>query len=646
MTRPLKVGDVLRHVLPNGSRGGVEENATPLDSDYELVPYFPPDLFAAVGTLLELSGAYHHIIPGAAQNGGPAAGDEGWPARTLHIDKPAMAKWRRLAAQWAHSPTLPLDSPTSSSSEMPAEIQDLWRKLWNSRAELVYSHPDDGIPSWWNSAFGLLVVADEACVDVGYGVPWDQAAAAEPVGDRSSVSSMADVPRPTWIAQAVYVSSLHAIDKSKSAEKKDHVRVTASNVSITSSVNFDVVCVQPKARTPKVGCTLRTLSHNLSLLPPHGIVKAHWQRLPFEEEDVGNQDLNILLIPFPYRMEPSWFASHMPTGAADDPNWAWFSLRQEWLSGGMRDEIVRFTIELMKEAKARTGQVHGVVFPEYALDWELHEKIANSILADEALRSCEFLISGSSKNCLDREEPDSANAKGNFVLVSQFANFKKQNGQIKRTIFTSSRAKHHRWAIDRVQAESYGFQDLEPFVGGKTLWEKIGISHREIHVHAFRQSSVFATMICEDLARSDPCHELLRAIGPSIVFVLLMDGPQLQHRWSARYATALADDPGSSVLTFTSLGLIERANGTASYPASRVVALWKDDTGRTREITLPENKHGIVISLKGSAADERTLDGRSNSDTTRWRFRYQQAVRVPIGNETTVQKVVDGSYSK
>lgn len=621
------------------------DDKRPKDDDYAQIPFFPPDLFAAVGMLLELSGAYHHIVPGSTVSTGGAADPHlGWPSLTLYIDKGRMGVWRRLAAQWAHSPTLPLDNPSTDSSDMPAEIQEMWTKLWGERKKPVYPPKETGAPAWWISAYGLLVVADEASVDVGYGGTVDKSAA--PVTqDRSIVTSMSEVTRPGWLADWVYSSSLRAINQSTSAATTDHVRVTSSNVTITLFVDRDVVCVQPKARTPKVGCTLRTLSHNLSLLPPHGVVRAHWQRLPFEDEKVDNQDLNILLIPIPYRVEASWFASHAPTGAPDDPDWAWFTLQQDWLAGDLREEVHRFTLALMKEATERVGPIHGVVFPEYALDWELHKRIANSILGDSDLKACEFLISGSSKNCLDPTPSGSADTDGNFVLVSQFSNFRK-DGQIKREIYTSYRAKHHRWAVDKAQAEAYGFQNAPAFADGKTLWERIGISHREIHVHAFRQSSVFATMICEDLARSDPCHELLRGIGPSIVFVLLMDGPQLQHRWPARYATALADDPGSSVLTFTSLGLIDRANGTASFPASRVFALWKDDTGRTREISLPDDKHGVVISLKGSAADERTLDGRINADTTRWRFSYQQAVRVPSGDEKMVQRVVVGTNRK
>jgi len=69
--------------------------------------------------------------------------------------------------------------------------------------------------------------------------------------------------------------------------------------------------------------------------------------------------------------------------------------------------------------------------------------------------------------------------------------------------------------------------------------------------YVFRYGMSMATLICEDLARIDPVQTVIRAIGPNLVIALLMDGPQWQRRWSGRYATVLADDPGSAVLSVT-----------------------------------------------------------------------------------------------
>lgn len=67
--------------------------------------------------------------------------------------------------------------------------------------------------------------------------------------------------------------------------------------------------------------------------------------------------------------------------------------------------------------------------------------------------------------------------------------------------------------------------------------------------------------------------DVLRRVGPSLVVGLLLDGPQLPQRWPARYATVLADEPGSAVLTLTSFGMVARSR-PPGRTRSRAVALW------------------------------------------------------------------------
>lgn len=86
------------------------------------------------------------------------------------------------------------------------------------------------------------------------------------------------------------------------------------------------------------------------------------------------------------------------------------------------------------------------------------------------------------------------------------------------------------------------------------------------------------------MARQDPAADLIRAVGPNLLIALLMDGPQLKDRWAARYASVLAEDPGSSVLTLTRLGMARRSRpflrttGRRAEP-SQVIALWRDAGG-------------------------------------------------------------------
>ncbi len=74
-------------------------------------------------------------------------------------------------------------------------------------------------------------------------------------------------------------------------------------LELPSSICYEVprqeVCVQPKTRTPQVGCTLRSLSHNLALLPPVGDVQTVWRM--WNTIDPNSDSFNLLVVPFPLR---------------------------------------------------------------------------------------------------------------------------------------------------------------------------------------------------------------------------------------------------------------------------------------------------------------------------------------------------------
>ena len=122
---------------------------------------------------------------------------------------------------------------------------------------------------------------------------------------------------------------------------------------------------------------------------------------------------------------------------------------------------------------------------------------------------------------------------------------------------------------------------------------------------------MIASLVCEDLAHIDDVVELIRAVGPTLVIALLLDGPQLASRWTARYASVLSDDPGSAVLTLTSYGMVANARRTGEPPSS-VVALWKDNPRHdAREIRLDTDAQGILLALTRQPALRRAADGRA-----------------------------------
>ena len=105
-------------------------------------------------------------------------------------------------------------------------------------------------------------------------------------------------------------------------------------------------------------------------------------------------------------------------------------------------------------------------------------------------------------------------------------------------------------------------------------------------------------VVCEDLARLDAVADLLRTVGPTLVLTVLLDGPQLASRWTARYASVLADDPGSAVLTLTSFGMVERSRpgGSAAVPSRRPVE--GPDTRHPRDPARSRAARGVAVDVR------------------------------------------------
>jgi hypothetical protein len=76
---------------------------------------------------------------------------------------------------------------------------------------------------------------------------------------------------------------------------------------------------------------------------------------------------------------------------------------------------------------------------------------------------------------------------------------------------------------------------------------------------------------------------------------------------------SLADDPGSSTLSVTSLGLVNRSNHR-HQSNSRTVALWRDPGGETQELGLAPGARALLLALTKRSTTEYTIDGRSDSN--------------------------------
>jgi hypothetical protein len=167
--------------------------------------------------------------------------------------------------------------------------------------------------------------------------------------------------------------------------------------------------------------------------------------------------------------------------------------------------------------------------------------------------------------------------------------------------------KHHRWSLDAGQIYQYHLGgELHPAM---RWWEAVDVPRRVLHFIEFGEGFTVVVLICEDLAQNDEVADLIRAIGPTGIVTPLLDGPQLASRWSARYASVFADDPGSAVLTLRAWGMVDRCR-PRGRDAARVVGLWKDPSNGFNEIPLESGAQGILLTACVSPAQRRSNDGR------------------------------------
>jgi hypothetical protein len=123
----------------------------------------------------------------------------------------------------------------------------------------------------------------------------------------------------------------------------------------------------------------------------------------------------------------------------------------------------------------------------------------------------------------------------------------------------------------------------------------------------------------------------LASVGPNLVIALLMDGPQLRGRWPGRHATVLADDPGSAVLTLTSVGMVRRSIPPPGVTSRDCIALWTERDKAPEELDLPAGHHALLLALSAQPKRQKTLDLRRQRDSgglVEYRLTGNRAVRL------------------
>jgi hypothetical protein len=314
--------------------------------------------------------------------------------------------------------------------------------------------------------------------------------------------------------------------------------------------------------------------------------------------------INLLLVPWPLTLSPRDFEICKPEGLPPlaDP-YRFFSFRRK-TAGDPAKELGNFLRSALAEAERCVERVDGIIFPELSLTYEEFTVAERIAIQKDAL-----LIAGVSGQAGD---PGFDGPSNSCVVQPAGLTLLRQQRKEFSEFLRIWQGKHHRWCLDRQQIIQYRLGGILP--ASKNCWELTGMSTRSLNFVTLGPWMTLSVLICEDLARQDPVAELLRSVGPNLVIALLMDGPQLRSRWPARYASVLADDPGSSVLTLTSLGMsLQSRPATATETdRSRTIALWRDVRYGDKEIELPEGHNACVLSLVCESIEEFTADSRGD----------------------------------
>jgi hypothetical protein len=334
--------------------------------------------------------------------------------------------------------------------------------------------------------------------------------------------------------------------------------------------------VLPKMRTPQTGISIRSLSMHATNVRCEVGVK--WLRRDYPRDDIRKERLKLLIFPWPFEVTHEAFVPvRGPLKNLATDKFGFFEFRPQYSPADLKQTFEH----ALNRAQAESGPIDAVVLPECAVTDEEFE----------SLWAC-------------------SHAAGVHVLLAGVRGPNTNEARLKAGIDDPKpivQHKHHRWCLDGGQIGTYNIgAALNPAV---RWWESMDLRQRELTFVTFNDWLTLCHLVCEDLARFDPVAQVVRAVGPTLLIALLLDGPQLGHRWSARYASVLSEDPGTSVLTVTALGMALRSTPLGTTP-KRTVAFWRDTRFGDRPIDLEVGAIGVVLTLWAEYIEEFTADGR------------------------------------
>lgn len=367
--------------------------------------------------------------------------------------------------------------------------------------------------------------------------------------------------------------------------------------------------VLPKLRTPQQGLTLRSLSHHVTYHLTE--VEVMWRAMPWP--NVDENTVNILAIPWP----PTVHTQHFEPRGDTFQTVRYFSYWPTHTHHQNRLPVDRVTA-LVEKIQQEHCRIHLIVFPESALTATEYRDLLAALKQarlDDRLTRVPMVLAG-----LHRHE-DTVDYN-EVHLAAYYA----------ERWYELSQRKHHRWRLDRNQIRQYGLEGR--LATARSWYENIALGQRRLTFLVPNGWLALCPLICEDLAQLEPVSEVIRGVGPTLLFSLLADGPQLPQRWSARYASVFADDPGTAVLTLSSLGMVQksqRLDGVADAEPARTVALWKDQVMGWKTIDLPRDGDAVLLTVSAELREEYTADGRGDHQSAAaFRFEGVRGFDLPV----------------
>jgi hypothetical protein len=533
---------------------------------------WPPDLFALTAAVFARTGCYRHVITGDV-----ARGTE-WQ---LEAEK-AGVRWgecvsERLAGRGdrVRRPGEYLEEGDLAEPELLVSLRaELGRLADTVTMEQLRVLLDPEAEELSRVLLKLHAISDEACTGLGFpGFVPEKAALAHCLGNLllTSKGSLSSLPKHCGI-------------------------------------------VLPKMRTPQKGLTLRSLALHLTFHETE--VEVMWRAMPWPNFEENT--LNLLAVPWPRDVQSTSFRAQPDTLESI----RYFKFQPHDRAPTLESERI---VDLIRNQEKEHGcRIHVIALPECSLSEDEYRELLAMLraarLADR-IRWVPLVVGGIRHTKREVNSTGPREDELNQVrLAAYFAG----------RWYTLSQRKHHRWKLDRNQIRQYG---LDGHLATRRDWyEGIALGQRRLTFLAPTGWLTLCPLICEDLAQLEPVSELIRGVGPTLLVALLADGPQLETRWSARYASVFADDPGTAVLTLTSLGMASRSRRVdepvppsgkdpSAGPSISTVALWRDMARGWRKVDVEQGSQdqedvppAVLLTISADWQKEYTADGRHDHE--------------------------------